>query len=139
MLYMTVRKKLFSILILGAIFVFLILPTTSFAQSSLDKLKAVGGSAYGLGEAQPRGPVEIIGGIIKIGLNIVGLIFLILMIYGGFLWMTARGDEQKVTKSKELLEAAIIGLVIVFAAYGITYFVVDQISNNVITGAGVVE
>ena len=95
--------------------------------------------AYGVAESTiPKQPVEIVGGIIKIGLNIVGLIFLALMIYGGFLWMTARGEEAKVTKSKELLEAAIIGLVIVFAAYGITYFVVNQLMTNVISGGGAV-
>jgi len=107
--------------------------------NALRKLKTVGGGAYGVAESTiPKQPVEIVGGIIKIGLNIVGLIFLALMIYGGFLWMTARGEEAKVTKSKELLEAAIIGLVIVFAAYGITYFVVNQLMTNVISGGGAV-
>jgi len=46
-----------------------------------------------------------------------------LVIYGGFLWMTARGNEQQVTKAKDLIISAVIGLVIVLAAYAITAYV----------------
>ena len=118
------------------VFIHAILFTIGFSSVLL----LVGAAVGALGEYLMlyKRPIEIVGGIIKIGLNIVGLIFLALMIYGGFLWMTARGEEAKVTKSKELLEAAIIGLVIVFAAYGITYFVVNQLMTNVISGGGAV-
>jgi hypothetical protein len=64
-----------------------------------------------------------IGQIIGVLLSFVGTIFFILIIYGGFLWMTARGNEQDVTKAKDLITSAIIGLVIVLAAYVITTYI----------------
>lgn len=105
------------------------LPLLSQAAPSdaLDKLKSVGGEAYGVGAEEPRGLPEIIGGIIQTALSILGIIAAILIIYAGYVWMTARGKEERVTKAKETLEAAIIGLVIIMAAYALTYFVVDRL------------
>jgi RsiW-degrading membrane proteinase PrsW (M82 family) len=57
------------------------------------------------------------------------VVFLILIIYGGILWMTAAGNEEKVKKAKELITEALIGLVIVLAAYAISYFVLNQLVN----------
>jgi len=68
-----------------------------------------------------------VGRYIQVALSLVGTIFLALTVYAGFLWMTAAGEEDKVTKSKNILQAAIIGLVITLAAYSITAFVVDKI------------
>lgn len=63
------------------------------------------------------------GQIIGTALSFVGVLFLILMIYAGIMWMTAQGNDQQVTKAKDQLINAIIGLVIIFAAYAITSFV----------------
>jgi len=56
-------------------------------------------------------------------LGLLGVIFIILIIIAGYNWMTAAGDEQKVTKAKDTIQRAIIGLIIILAAYSITYFV----------------
>ena len=69
-----------------------------------------------------------VGQLIGTVLAFVGVLFLILMIYAGLMWMTAGGNEQTVDKSKTLIINAIIGLVIVLAAYGLTSFV----GNNLI-------
>ena len=66
---------------------------------------------------------EKIGKIIETILSFLGVIFLLLMIYGGYTWMTARGNEQEVEKAKSLIRNALIGLIIVLAAYAITAFV----------------
>lgn len=71
----------------------------------------------------------VIGKIIQATLSLLGIIFIILMIYGGGLWMTAKGNEQQVDKAKDLITAAIIGLVIVVAAYAISYFVIKTIGG----------
>lgn len=68
-----------------------------------------------------------IGTIISVVLGFVGVIFLGLTLYGGFIWMIARGNEQEIEKAKKLIEAAVIGLAIVFAAYAITYFVISRL------------
>jgi TRAP-type C4-dicarboxylate transport system permease small subunit len=61
--------------------------------------------------------------IIALALSLIGVIFLGLLIYGGYIWMTARGNEQQVEKAKNIIINTIIGLVIVVAAYAITVFI----------------
>jgi hypothetical protein len=70
---------------------------------------------------------NIVSNIIYTVLGFVGIIFLGLMLFAGFTWMWARGNEQDIEKAKKMMEAAVIGMVIVFAAYAITYFVTSQL------------
>lgn len=63
------------------------------------------------------------GQIIGVALSFIGVIFLGLMIYAGIMWMTAQGNEQQVTKAKDLILNSVIGVVIVFAAYALTVFI----------------
>lgn len=65
--------------------------------------------------------------VITAFLSLLGLIFLILMIIAGYSWMTAAGDESKVSYAKETMKRAVIGLLITVAAYTITYFVFSNI------------
>jgi len=67
---------------------------------------------------------------IRYALQVVGIIFLVLMVYAGFLWMTAGGNEENVDKAKKLIMAAVIGIAIVLAAYSITYFVTYLVVGN---------
>ena len=71
----------------------------------------------------------LIGRLIGTILSFVGVIFLILTIYAGITWMLARGNDQEVTKAKNLLTDSIIGLIIVFAAYAITVFIGNFVSS----------
>jgi len=82
-----------------------------------------GGSGEKVPENIPKDIPATIGKIIGAGLAFIGIAFFILMIYGGFLWMFARGNEQEVTKAKDLIYQAVIGLIIVLAAYAITVYV----------------
>jgi cbb3-type cytochrome oxidase subunit 3 len=85
---------------------------------SLDKT-AEGTGHKGVGITEKELPQKI-GEIIQAFLSFLGVIFLVLMIYGGYAWMMARGNEQEVVKAKNIITNAIIGLVIVLAAYAIT-------------------
>jgi len=67
------------------------------------------------------------GQIISVVLSFVGVLFLILMIYAGITWMTAQGNEQQVSKAKSLLINAVIGIIIVFAAYALVSFIGDEL------------
>jgi len=58
--------------------------------------------------------------IVKAMLSVVGVLFLTLMIYGGFIWMNAKGNEAETKKAQEIIRNTIIGIVIVLAAYTIT-------------------
>lgn len=66
---------------------------------------------------------SIIAAIIRTALGLLAAIFLVLMIFAGVQWMTAAGNESKIGKAQETIKAALIGLIIVLAAYAITYFV----------------
>ncbi len=70
--------------------------------------------------ANPLGVTDIsviIGRIIKTFLGIVGGIALMVFVYGGVMWMTARGDAGQVKKGQEALTAAVIGLFIIIFSY----------------------
>lgn len=84
------------------------------------------GTATGLGEKDVR---ETIATIINVLLGILGIVCVVIVIAGGFLWMTAAGNEEKVEKAKKLLGAGVIGLIIILAAYAIAKFVLGQIQD----------
>ena len=77
---------------------------------------------------------ETLGLLINVLLGLLGIIFLVLVIYAGFLWMTAGGDEKQVAKAKSIIITAVIGLVILLSAYAISSFVLDQLISA--TGSG---
>jgi hypothetical protein len=99
------------------------LTSTVLAVGNLDNaignLRRVGGIA-GTGEEEVG---TVVGRIIYAALTLIGTIFFVLMVYAGYLWMTARGAEEQVEKAKNIIRAAIIGLVVVVSAYAITVFV----------------
>jgi len=75
---------------------------------------------------------NIIGVIIQTALSLLGVIFLGIMIFGGYLWMTGRGNEERVTRAKNLIWAAIVGLIIVVSAYAISYFIISKAGEGVL-------
>lgn len=72
----------------------------------------------------------IVSTVLTTVLSLLGVVFLVLMVYGGYLWMTARGDEDHVKKAKDLIKAAIIGLIIVLMAYAISWFVINNLTKT---------
>lgn len=75
---------------------------------------------------------QTVGLVIKQFLGLIGVVLVVFIIYAGFLWMTAAGNEEAVTKAKDIIKNAIIGMIIMFAAYAITDFVI----NAILTGTG---
>ncbi len=84
-------------------------------------------TAKAAGFGEPKSLGEIVGAVIGIFLSFLGIIFLILIIYGGFVWMTSGGNETKVLKAKKILTQAVIGLIIIVASYAITNFVLHAL------------
>ena len=84
---------------------------------------------YGNVNLGNRPLLSTIGTIINVFLGFLGVIAIGLILYAGFLWMTAQGNEEKIGKAKRILSGAVIGLVIIFAAFSIAAFVIRQISN----------
>ena len=83
---------------------------------------------------------NIISVLITVILGFLGIIFLFLTISAGFKWMTSNGNEEEIKKAKNSMKNAIIGLVIVIAAYAITYSVFKYLpfaSNSGGTGGAI--
>jgi len=69
----------------------------------------------------------IISVLIQTVLGFLGIVFLALTIMAGFKWMSSQGNEDEIKKAKSSLKNAIIGLLIVIAAYAITYSVFNYL------------
>jgi hypothetical protein len=89
-------------------------------------------SAIGLGNADIR---LIIARVIRVALELLGTIALVLIIYAGFLWMTAAGEEDKVATAKKIILNAIIGLALILSSYAITSFIINKLVEAT-TGTG---
>lgn len=70
---------------------------------------------------------EIVGTIIHIILTLLGVVSIGIVIYGGFRWMVAAGNEELITKAKKTLTNGAIGLAIVLASFGITQFILSSL------------
>jgi len=68
-------------------------------------------------------PMALVGAIVGLGLGFLGILFFALFFYAGVRWMLAMGKAEDVTKAKDIMEAAIIGLILVLAAYAISEFI----------------
>lgn len=81
--------------------------------------------------------ITIIARVIRIFLSVLGIIFTLLVIYAGYLYMTSGGEPAKTAKAKDIIKQAIIGLVIIMASYTITTFVINALLRA--TGGQVVS
>lgn len=89
----------------------------------------------GLGEVEreialPTGDIRtVIARIINVAMGFLGIIAVLIILWGGFTWMTAGGAEDKVEEAKKIITAGIIGLIIVVTSYAIARFVVTSLIN----------
>jgi len=78
----------------------------------------------GLGRKDPR---AIIANIVNIAFGLLGTVAIILIMYGGFVWMTAAGNEEKITTAKAILKNASIGLLIILSAFALAIYVLSRL------------
>ncbi|TAK04145.1 hypothetical protein EPO34_03295 [Patescibacteria group bacterium] len=105
-------------------------PLATRAAITLDKGLADIESASGLTGGEGGLPA-LIGNLIKGVLGVLGIILVIYLVWAGFKWMTAAGDSKKVDEAKAMIQNAVIGIVIVVAAYAIASFVIKLLSTAV--------
>lgn len=123
-------KKIISLLILILIFGFgLFLGGENVSAVDPYGIEATG-DASGLSKYNSPPPV-LVGTVVGAALSMVGIIFFILVVYGGILWMTARGNEEQTKKALQTIIAASIGIVIVLSSYAITSFVLDSVNSSI--------
>jgi hypothetical protein len=131
-------KKYFGYFLGLAVALTLALPTITVFAADVDKyFEGGGGTGEDFATTAGLGTGDLattIGSIVKTAMGFLGIVAVVIILYGGFVWMTAHGDEKRVTTAKNTLGAGIIGLIIVLAAYAITVFVMNQV-NTAITPA----
>ena len=76
----------------------------------------------------------IIANIIRIALGLLGIVAVVIILIGGFTWMTAGGSEEKVEKAKQWIGYGVVGLAIILAAYAIATFVISSLLTAVYNG-----
>ncbi|MFZ4648071.1 MAG: pilin [Patescibacteria group bacterium] len=72
---------------------------------------------------------SLVGRIISVILGLVGSIALVMFIYGGLLWMTSAGAADRVKKGREAILWSVIGMAVIFASYGLTKFLIENITT----------
>ena len=94
-----------------------------------DPLKLLQDTGVGQGSPADAGTrlPQLVGRIIRVLIGLLGVIFLVLIVYAGFIWMLARGDSGEVDRAKDIIKSSIIGLIIVFIAYTLTGFIINAI------------
>lgn len=116
-------KKLFLIVLSF----FVLLPVSALAIDLGKDLTKDTATKAGYANTTETGLSETIGTVVNAALSLIGVIFTALMVYAGFKWMTAQGEESKVDDAKKIITASIIGLIITLGAYSITNFVIPRI------------
>ncbi|MEK7580568.1 MAG: pilin [Patescibacteria group bacterium] len=112
------KNKILAVLVLA----FMVIPVLAIANGDAELPNP-------LGETKDIGPLA--ANLIKVVLGLVGVLALVMFIYGGILWMTSGGNEQKIKKGKDTLVWATLGLAIIFFSYAIVNFVLETILTKV--------
>jgi hypothetical protein len=118
-----IKNLIIVLLVAGSLFT----ATVVYAQVDLGMQY---GAAIGLSDTDPW---TIAARIIQVFLGFLGMLTVVLIIYGGWVYMTAGGDAEKINKAKQIIRNAAIGLLIIFASFGIVSFIVSRLLSA--TGA----
>ena len=143
------------------VFGLMLVPSTSFAANSCEKnsdcttkgynctgaegSKACTKSAedtFGLGKVDKgleqslgnKDLRETVGQLINVALGLLGIIAVVIILIGGFQWMTAGGNDDKAAEARKRIFAGIIGLAIILSAWAIALFVLNQLSKATESG-----
>src|SRR3989339_712296 len=108
---------------------FIFLPDSALAQSATSTisqgLQNTAGTTYDTNSTA----TVFIGNLIRTLIGATGILFLVITIYAGILYMTAAGDDTKIKKAKGMLTSSVIGIIIVVGAYAMTSYIVSALST----------
>ncbi len=97
------------------------------AQGISGGVQSFGDKVYG---GEPKPPAQLAALIIKSALTLLGILFVALLIYGGYLYMTAQGKEDQIKRAKQTITAAAIGVTIIVMSYAIASFILNAVIES---------
>ncbi|MBI5077644.1 hypothetical protein HZB94_04670 [Candidatus Falkowbacteria bacterium] len=126
-------KKFLVIIILTILFcgLFSFVVVNAAEETAQDKaLKGLDKTAIPAGfSTETKDPSLVIGKMIKAMLGALGIVFLIITVYGGVQWMTAAGAPDDVKQARNMIIEGAIGLAVCLASYSFAYYAVKQLSE----------
>ena len=114
-----------------ALFALLAIPIAMVHGAASLGIEVMAGTGLGTRNLQ-----ETIVQVLNVILGFLGIIAVIIILLGGFKWMTAGGADDKIGEAKKLISGGIVGLVVILAAYAIAIYVVNVISGATTTEGG---
>lgn len=89
---------------------------------------AVSGNTFATSAGLSSGDLPTtIASLIRVVLGVLGIIAVVIILIGGFKWMTSGGNDEKVKSARKVMTSGIIGLVIVLSAFAIAQFVLSSV------------
>ena len=92
---------------------------------ALNKLKLIGG---GSGYKENVSLASAAGQVVRAALSLLGIIFIFLIVIGGYKWMMAGGNEENVKIATNYIKRAIIGLIVILSAWAIWFFIISKLA-----------
>ena len=121
------KKTLIKGLISTAMLATMALPMVALAQGAVTSNELLPGQIdTELGQQQQDLRITI-ARIIRTAMSLLGIIAVLIILYGGFKWMTSGGSDEAVGDAKKIITAGVIGLIIILTAYAIASFVINSL------------
>lgn len=119
------------------VFCFVILPIrfASAVEGDILKMqqeaaKSGGGTVSITNPIPTSDPNKIIGMAISAILSLVGAVALLMIVYGGVLWMFAAGNKENITKGKDIIMWTALGMLLIFSSYAIIKFILNALTGK---------
>lgn len=130
---MTIKLK--KIILASSLILVLLMPLMTLAddnslQGMLDQAAGQNGAGYDTSKPKETALATVAGTIVSLFISLIGVIFISYTVYGGYLWMTAAGNEEKVSQAKKIIRDGIIGIIIILSAAAIYTFVSTVLSSG---------
>lgn len=97
---------------------------TTYDTITSEQLGLKYGEATGLGSTDVR---TTVAQIIRVAMGLLGIVAVVIILVGGFKWMTAGGNEEQVGEAKKWIFSGVIGLAIILSAYALASFIINQL------------
>ena len=114
---------------LVCLFLIVFIPQPTLAQSATSTISQGLQNTAGTTYDTNLTATVFIGNLIRTLIAATGIVFLVITVYAGIIYMTAAGDDTKIKKAKGMLTSSVIGIIIIVGAYALTSYIVSALST----------